>query len=222
MKPLLIATGVLLCAQLALAQPAGQTGMAAETDQDKDLIAQLDKVRADPTQYAAALKQGAKLAGFCANCHGKNGNSTFPDTPNLASQNEHYLIEQMIKFADNRRHNEFKGRLIRVMSESERISIVLYYARQPVTTRVAPANRPLVAKGKVYYDKVCFPCHLANGHGSETYARLAGQQESYVILTLHRYREGGGVRMDPVMASAIKLMDEDTVRAVAAYVASMP
>ena len=220
MKSLLIVALCALFAQSALAQPAG--GTAAETPQDAAAIAQLDKVRADPALYAAALKQGGKLADFCANCHGKNGNSTYPDTPNLASQNEHYLIEQMLKFADGRRRYEFKERLIRVMTESERISMALYYARQPVTTKVTPANRPLIAQGKVYYQKACFPCHGANGHGTETYARLAGQQESYVTLTLHRYRDGSAVRMDPRMTASTKLMDEATIRAVAAYVATMP
>jgi len=225
MKSLLIGTGLVLCAltaQQAAAQPAGQTGTAAETRKDAAMLAQLDKVRADPARYAAALKQGAKLATFCANCHGENGNSTYPDTPNLASQNEHYLLEQMLKFADGRRRNEFKERLIRVMTESERISMTLYYARQPVTTKVAPANRPLLAQGKTYYEKACFPCHGADGHGSETYARLAGQQESYVTLALRRYRDGSDVRMDPRMTASTKLMDETTIRAVAAYVAAMP
>ncbi|MDR0276121.1 MAG: c-type cytochrome [Burkholderiaceae bacterium] len=217
--------GVLLCVLAALpvlAQTAGERSSAAETAMDAAMLVQLDKVRADPSLNATAMKRGAKLADFCANCHGANGNSTYPDTPNLASQNVHYLLVQMLKFADGRRRKEFKERLIRAMSESERISMALYYARQPITTQVTPANRPLLAQGKLYYEKVCFRCHGADGNGTETYARLAGQQESYVTLTLHRYREDTGERMSPEMASSAKLMDDATIRAVAAYIASMP
>jgi cytochrome c553 len=218
---------ILLCSLAvwpAFAQPGGAAGgKAAETAADAAALAQLDQVQADPAQDAAALKQGAKLATFCANCHGANGNSANPDTPNLAEQNSHYLLEQMLKFADGRRKNDFKGRLIRFMRPDERLSMALYYARQSVSTTLAPGSAALVAQGKAYYAKTCFRCHGGDGYGTETYARLAGQQEAYVVRTLERYREGTAntTRMDPLMAESTKLMDDQTIRAVAAYVASM-
>jgi len=205
--------GILLCAPVA--RPA-----FAQAD-DAPLIQQLRAVQANPALVEAALKQGAKLAVFCASCHGENGNSTHPDTPNLAGQNPIYLLGQTLKFADGRRRYAWMEGLIKAMKPDEVIAATLYYAGQPVATKVSSASADLLAQGKSYYEKVCFRCHGADGRGTETYARLAGQQESYVTLTLHRYRDGTGERTAPEMTSSTKMMDDATIRAVAAYVASM-
>lgn len=207
--------GALLTAMLPLSVLA-QNGGAA----DVPLLAQLKAIEANPELSAAALKQGGKLATFCANCHGDNGNSTHDDTPNLAGQNTRYLLVQMQKFADGRRRYQFMEGLIKAMSAEERMNIVMYYARQPVTTH-APSDAALVAAGKAYYNRVCFRCHGLDGKGSETYARLAGQQMPYVILTLTRYRNRTGERIDPLMAENTRLMTDQEIRAVAAYVSSM-
>jgi len=205
--------GILLCAPVAL--PA-----FAQAD-DAPLIQQLRNVQANPALEEAAIKQGAKLAAFCANCHGESGNSTHPDTPNLAGQNPVYLLGQTLKFADGRRRYAWMEGLIKAMKPGEIVAAALYYARQPVATKESSASADLLAQGKSYYEKVCFRCHGADGRGTETYARLAGQQESYVILTLHRYRDGTGERTAPEMTTSTKMMDDATIRAVAAYVASM-
>ena len=203
---------VALASSPALAQADGAA--------DVPLLEKMRRVEADPALSEAAFKRGAKLSNFCANCHGANGNSTTPDTPNLAGQNPRYVLGQMLKFADGRRRNEFMQGLIKAMSADERIDTALYFSRQPVTTQPS-ADAALVAQGKSYYDKVCFRCHGADGHGNESYARLAGQQMPYVTRTLTRYREGGGTRMDPLMAAATQQMDDATIRAVAAYVSSL-
>jgi len=208
--------GVLLCALVT--QPAfAQAGAA----QDAPLIQRLRNVQANSALEQAAVKQGAKLATFCANCHGANGNSTHPDTPNLAGQHPVYLLGQTLKFADGRRRYEWMEGLIKAMKPDEIIAVALFYARQPVTPKAAPANAALLAQGKAYFEKVCFRCHGADGRGNETYARLAGQQESYVTLTLRRYRDGDGTRTAPEMTTSTKMMDDETIRAVAAYVASL-
>jgi cytochrome c553 len=174
-------------------------------------------------QVEAALRAGAKASAVCANCHGANGNSTYPETPNLASQNPGYLLAQMDKFVDGRRRYEFMEGLIKAMTAQERLGAALFYSRQAVAPR-AVEDAALRAKGKAYYEKVCFRCHGANGHGSQEYARLAGQQPSYVLAAVRRYRENapGAARRDPLMAAATKLMTEDDIRAVVAYVSTMP
>jgi len=210
-----------LCALLAppaFAQAAAAQEAAA---QEVPLIQQLRNVQANPALEQAAVKRGSKLAAFCANCHGTNGNSTHPDTPNLAGQHPVYLLGQTLKFADGRRRYEWMEGLIKAMKPDELVAVALFYARQPVTAKASTANAALLAQGKAYFEKVCFRCHGADGRGSETYARLAGQQESYVALTLRRYRDGDGTRTAPEMTTSTRMMDDHTIRAVAAYVASL-
>jgi len=193
----------------------------ANANKDALLLQQLRSVQANPALEQAAIKQGAKLAGFCANCHGPNGNSVHPDTPNLAGQHPVYLLGQTVKFADGRRRYEWMEGLIKAMKPDEIVAATLFYASQPVIPKQSPTDPALLAQGKAYYEKVCFRCHGADARGTETYARLAGQQESYVTLTLRRYRDGTGERTAPEMTSSTKMMDDATIRAVAAYVASM-
>jgi len=164
----------------------------------------------------------AQIANLCANCHGANGNSPNPDTPNLAGQNPRYLLAQMQKFVSGERRFEFMEGMIKTMSPKEREAVAQYFAQQTVPPR-APSDPALAARGKEVFSKICFRCHGADGRGTEQYARLAGQQTGYVERTLRRYRDPHNqVRKNPLMADATAMLTDGDIRAVAAYVASMP
>lgn len=197
----------------------GQAGKSP-TAPNLDLAVRLQEVEATPKLLDAAYKTGAKVAGFCANCHGEGGNSTNPDTPNLAGQNTSYLLEQLKQFADGRRKNPFMEGMIKALNPEERVGVVLHYAHQTVTYKPA-TNAALAAKGQEYYNKICFRCHGEQGRGDDRIARIAGQQPGYLALTLRRYRDGSGVRADPLMAANTKSMTDADIAAVVAYVASM-
>jgi cytochrome c553 len=180
----------------------------------------LKDIQASPRQLGAALKTGAKVAGFCANCHGIAGNSAKPDIPNLAGQNTSYLLEQLHKFSDGRRRNLFMEGMIKALNVDEKLGVVLYYASQAVSAKPA-GNAALAHRGQEYYGRVCFRCHGEQGRGNEKIARIAGQQTGYLTLTLKRYRDGSAVRTDPLMAANTKTMTDADIGAVMAYVSSM-
>lgn len=186
-----------------------------------DLSLRLRDAQSDPKLADALLKTGRKVAAVCANCHGEGGNSTKPDIPNLAAQNPAYLLEQLRKFADGSRRFEFMEGMIKAMSTDEKVGIVLFYSGQKAPKKTAPPPE-LAAKGKEYFNKVCFRCHGENGLGSDKFARIAGQQPDYLKVTLKRYRTGTGARVDPLMAANTKLMTDADIDAVVAYVSSMP
>ncbi|MFZ3128633.1 MAG: c-type cytochrome [Rhodoferax sp.] len=185
-----------------------------------DLDARLKEVEANPRQFEASYKAGAKVAAFCANCHGDGGNSVKPDIPNLAGQNPSYLLEQLHQFADGRRRNDFMERLIRALNPEEKIGMVVFYAKQEVVHKPV-ADTALVNKGKEYYGKICFRCHGEDGRGNEKIARIAGQQVNYLNLTLKRYRDGSSIRQDALMAANTRQMSDADIAAVVAYVSSM-
>jgi cytochrome c553 len=177
---------------------------------------------ADATTQQKALERGGKLVQVCANCHGANGNSRAPDIPNLAGQNAAYLHEQMRRFVDGRRKDVFMQGMIKAMSAAERNDVVSFLSAQsvqPQAAAAAPAAQ--LALGKRYYEKVCFRCHGQQALGDANVPRLAGQQTGYVVKSLRRYRDGTGERLEPVMAANTKLMSDDDIAAVAAYVSSM-
>lgn len=170
---------------------------------------------------AKAQERGAKLIGFCANCHGANGNATAPEIPNLAGQNAAYLEEQMRRFVDGRRKDPFMSGLIKAMSAAERSDAVAYLSAQTMQPSAPLAPAAQIAEGRSYYGKVCFRCHGDKALGDATVPRLAGQQPGYVVKSLKRYRDGTGERLEPVMAANTKMMSDAQIQAVAAYVASL-
>jgi cytochrome c553 len=163
---------------------------------------------------------GRKAAAVCANCHGEGGTSIQPNVPNLAAQNPAYLLDQMGQFADGRRKNEFMQGMIKAMKVDERAGVAMYYAAQKLALP-APVASPLLEQGKTLYSRNCFRCHGADGLGSEAFARIAGQHAAYVGLTLKRYRNGTGPRVNELMAANTKLLSDGDINALSVYVASM-
>ena len=214
----LILNALLLCTAISLPGFAQTTAARAGAI---DLSVRLKDAQNDPKLADALFKTGRKVAAVCANCHGEGGNSTKPDIPNLAAQNPAYLLEQLRKFADGSRRFEFMEGMIKALSTDEKVGIVLFYSVQRASAKSAPSPG-LAAKGKEYFNKVCFRCHGENGLGSDKFARIAGQQPEYLKVTLKRYRTGTGARVDPLMAANTKLMTDADIDAVVAYVASMP
>lgn len=191
-----------------------------ERDAGVDLVARFKEVERDAKLTESLLKIGQKAAAVCANCHGDGGQSVKPEIPNLAGQNPTYLIDQLRQFADGRRRFAFMEGMIKAMSSDEKVGIVLFYASKKVTPRPA-ANAVVAAKGKDYFNKVCWRCHGEDGRGNERFARLAGQQPEYLRTTLKHYRAGTGGRVEPLMSASTRLMLDADIDGVVAYIGSM-
>jgi cytochrome c553 len=205
---------------LGLAAAAWGQGIQVRKPASVDLQVRLQEVEADPRLSASVIKTGRQVSAFCAHCHGEGGNSVKPDVPNLAGQNPAYLIEQLRQFSEGRRRNEFMEGLIKAMSTDEKIGIVKFYAGERVAHKPA-ANAALAARGRDYYNKVCYQCHGRDGHGSEHFARIAGQQQQYLRTTLQHYQQGASSRINPVMTHVTRQMSEADIDSVVTYVSSM-
>jgi cytochrome c553 len=161
---------------------------------------------------------GRKAAEFCANCHGDDGNSKAPDVPNLAGQNRAYLAAQLQKFASGERKNRFKEGLIRLLPPQDLPLLASYYAESPVKLPAA-APGANVAPGRSLYQRHCTSCHGADGHGSETMPRVAGQQPDYLRASLMRYRSKSGERINAPMSAATAALKDEDVAALVVYLA---
>ena len=183
--------------------------------QDKVLAA-----RPDRRIQEQAYKLGAKLAPFCANCHGPAGHSVLPEVPNLASQNAVYVLNQLNKFHDGRRSgNFFMEGLVRGMSNEERFGLAVYYSDQePASFKVNDAA--LADKGRSLYENACKRCHGETGAGSERNSRIAGQHPDYLNMSIKRYRENK-VRSEARMFKATRELTDDEIKALSAYIGSL-
>lgn len=198
-------------------------GVAAESKprlSETALEERLTAVTKDAKATDAAIKAAKNVTFFCANCHGEGGNSNYPDVPNLAGQNPSYLLEQIHKFADGRRRNEFMQGLIKALSDEDKINVSVYYASMNVKPAAA-VNKAAVAQGRDLFHRICQRCHGEAGRGNHKIARLAGQKYEYVAKSLKRYRDGTGERIDPLMAANTKNLDDAEIRAVAAFISTM-
>jgi cytochrome c553 len=193
----------------------------AQTAAPSPLTQRMADAQKDPALAASLEKLGKKAIGsVCANCHGETGNSLQPDVPNLAGQNRAYLLEQMRLFSEGKRRHNFMEGIMKALSTDEKVGLVLLFSSQEVVTKPA-ANSALADKGALYYKKTCIACHGDAGRGNEQIARIAGQQPAYLRTSLNHYRGADGVRNNPLMVSATKVMSNEDIDAVAAYLSSM-
>ncbi len=206
-----------LYAPPALAQASAPGAVARGPASPDDRLKEAER---DPKLHEQYVKNGKKVAAFCANCHGEGGNSVKGDVPNLAGQNPAYLLDQLRQFSDGRRKNVFMEGLMKALSADEKVAVAVFYAHQELQHRPAK-DQNLAARGKSIYEKNCFRCHGELGHGTDRYARIAGQQNEYLDLTLRRYRDGSSSRADPLMAANTRNLSDADLQAVVAYVASM-
>jgi cytochrome c553 len=200
--------GMLVCMLLAC---LASTAWAQSADRLKGILA-------DPGARVAAAEAGRKIASFCANCHGPDGNSRQSEVPNLAGQNPIYLLNQVHKFYTGERKDPWMEPAIKLLSDTDRVDIVVYYSSMQVTPASSAPPNPA---GSELFHRVCTRCHGEQARGSERFPRLAGQQFSYLTRSLTRYRDRTGNRMEPEMLAMTAALTDADIKAVADYLSSL-
>jgi len=80
------------------------------------------------TAIAGDIAAGKSKAASCAACHGSNGISSNPEWPNLAGQQEKYLVNQLKEFRDGGRNNALMSPMAKPLSDDDIANISAYYA----------------------------------------------------------------------------------------------
>ena len=81
-----------------------------------------------PKSFAGDVKAGAVLADKCQTCHGLDGLSKIAEAPNIAGQNEQYLIKQLTAFKNGERQNEMMSLVAPNLSDREIEDLAGYYS----------------------------------------------------------------------------------------------
>ena len=83
---------------------------------------------------AADVEAGKAKAAVCAACHGKNGIAQIPGYPNLAGQNEQYLVSSLKAYKNKQRTGGnatiMQGQATG-LSEEDIANLAAYYASLP-------------------------------------------------------------------------------------------
>jgi cytochrome c553 len=76
---------------------------------------------------AADIAAGNTRSAQCAACHGSNGHAIAPQTPNLAGQDEDYLVQQLQDFRSGARKDETMSVIAKPLSDTEIADLAAYY-----------------------------------------------------------------------------------------------
>ena len=77
---------------------------------------------------AADAAAGKAKSAVCAACHGPDGNSVNPMWPNLAGQQEMYLVKQIKAFRDGTRKDPSMAPMVAGLTDEDIANLAAYYA----------------------------------------------------------------------------------------------
>jgi cytochrome c553 len=148
--------------------------------------------RADPERGRA------KVAEVCAACHGEQGVSVAPATPNLAGQSGAAIYKQLHDYrTDSRAHPQMTG-VAKALEEGQIAEVAAYYAgqpkRNPNPATLAEAPQPIVQLVELGDPArnipPCAACHRPGAGGPIEAPILSEQDHDYLVLQLKMYASG--------------------------------
>lgn len=205
---------------LVLALAAIGTGCTTTSERSRNL--------ADPSVSGKTLAQQV-----CSNCHGIDGNSTSPNFPKLAGQQEAYFIAQLKDFRSHGRYDpegfEYMWGISRSLTDEQIKGLAAYFAQQTPTPN-PPGNTQRLSTGKDIFEKgipsqnvpACAVCHGAQGQGNATFPRIADQHADYIIKQLQVFQRTEQRPEGAVMKQITHSLTDEEMQTVAAYLNSMP
>ncbi len=167
-----------------------------------------------PAPVPTVPAEGQKIAAAkgCLACHGANGIATRPAIPNLAGQNEFYLVKEIKDFqsappasgADvgaTERHDRIMREKGRELSDDDVWNLASYFASlPPACLAKSPAPAAIRAPNKA---ATCIECHGLQGQPIfPDVPVIAGQNQAYLETQLRQFRtSAGGISQGPNWAS---------------------
>lgn len=169
----------------------------------------------------------------CSNCHGATGNSLSPNFPNLAAQQQTYLVAQLTAFKAHSREDpagfEYMWGLSRGLSEKQIGELATYFAGNKLERQPIESRPERIAAGKsIFTDGIpargvpaCGSCHGADGMGNAGFPRIAGQHADYVVKQLMVFQKTDQRPQGALMKTVTHQLTAQNIKDVAAYLQAM-
>ena len=197
---------------------------------------------------AADANAGKEKAGACSACHGPTGVSGSPMFPNLAGQNDAYLIKQLKDFKSGARTDAMMAPMAANLSDADMADLAAHFSGLPsaneqaassdagASTDAAPASAPaagnveIVAStpaAAIYAGNVaagknksaaCAACHGADGNSLVPTYPSLAGQSANYIAKQLADFKSGN-RNDPIMAGMVAGLSQEDMDDLAAYFA---
>jgi len=159
------------------------------------------------------FEHGKALATDCTSCHGENGISKTPGTPNLAGQQPHYLVAATQEYLNGARETSPMHGLIRGRNKLDMDSLALFFASQTPAERPAPSfGNPAAGEALT---ALCAGCHGLHGVSTDSETpSLASQDPEYLVNSTKAYRNK---RRHEAMQRAIASLSDKDIENIAAF-----
>ncbi len=86
--------------------------------------------------YAADMANGKALSAQCSACHGKDGLSRDPETPNLAGLSSLYIEKALVDYKKGARQDRRMSLMAQGLSKSQIKDLAAWYSSFEVTVKV--------------------------------------------------------------------------------------
>jgi len=90
--------------------------------------------------HAGDVKAGAAKAMMCQTCHGLDGLSKTPDSPNIAGQIEPYLVAQLQAFKSGIRKNDAMSVVTPNLSDKDIEDLAAYFSAIEISVGKLPGQ----------------------------------------------------------------------------------
>lgn len=170
----------------------------------------------------------------CSNCHGVTGNSRSPTFPNLAGQQEAYIVAQLTGFRARSRRDpagfEYMWGVSHKLTDNQIKELAIYFAAQTPERQSVEGKPERIEAGKAIFtsgvpDRAvppCTVCHGSQGQGNAAFPRIAGQHVDYLVKQLTIFQRTDERPAGIVMKTVAHGLGEQNIAAVAEYLQAMP
>jgi sulfide dehydrogenase cytochrome subunit len=195
----------------------------------KALVALIGSVFMAGATQALAGPSAKAMADTCAGCHGTNGQSVGPASPNLAGISEGYFIDSMLAFknlpkgathAEDARPATIMNRIAKGYTDEQIEAMAVYFAEMPVYKADVPHDASKAKAGFAIYDKGCAKCHDEGGALPDDDAGiLAGQWLPWLQYSMDDFKAGHR-EMPKKMKKQVDKLSDAELESVLHYFAS--
>lgn len=170
----------------------------------------------------------------CSNCHGVTGNSRSPNFPNLAGQQEAYIVLQLSGFKAHSRQDpagfEYMWGLSHNLTDKQIQELAAHFAAEKPQREPVEGNAERIETGKAIFtggvpDKgipPCAGCHGPQGQGNAAFPRLAGQHADYLVKQLTVFQRTNERPEGAVMKTVAHNLTRENIVNVADYLQALP
>jgi cytochrome c553 len=176
----------------------------------------------DPTRAEEIVQ------GKCFICHGADGESSSPVFPRLAGQHGSYVARQLDDYKSGRRKSSTMQPMVEDLSTDDFKALGAYFEARPTKAHtvedadLAQVGRFVFLRGNPYSGvAACGGCHGAQGAGTETLPRLAGQHAQYTENQLKAFNKRERTNDNAVMHGIAAKLSELETKAVASYISGL-